>query len=137
MVSPVMHEEFVMKYESEFIKPFGLNGYGCCDDLTLKLDAVCALPQMRRISISPFANVQKSAERLKGDFILSWKPDPSDLVGGFDEHIVRSRFRSALEHAQNNSCVFEMILKDTHTCDHHPERFDAWSKIAREEVNRM
>jgi hypothetical protein len=29
-----------------------------------------------------------------------------------------------------------MILKDTHTCEHHPERFDRWTKIAREEVNR-
>lgn len=29
-------------------------------------------------------------------------------------------------------CVLEMILKDTHTCEHHPERFTAWTDIARE-----
>jgi hypothetical protein len=29
-----------------------------------------------------------------------------------------------------------MILKDTHTCEHHPERFDRWARIAREEVER-
>jgi hypothetical protein len=27
-----------------------------------------------------------------------------------------------------------MILKDTHTCENRPERFDRWSLIAREEV---
>jgi hypothetical protein len=26
----------------------------------------------------------------------------------------------------------EMVLKDTHTCEHHPERFDRWVAIARE-----
>jgi len=26
----------------------------------------------------------------------------------------------------------EIILKDTHTCEHHPERFDRWLAIARE-----
>jgi hypothetical protein len=25
-----------------------------------------------------------------------------------------------------------MVLKDTHTCEHHPERFDHWLQIARE-----
>ncbi len=30
-----------------------------------------------------------------------------------------------------------MILKDTHTCDHHPERFAQWTQIAWEEVERF
>ena len=84
MVSPEMHETFIMKYEAEFLKPFALNGYGCCDDLTEKLDSVCALPQMKRISISPYADVPKCAGYLKGNFILSWKPGPWDLVGEFN-----------------------------------------------------
>jgi len=136
MVSPQMHEELVMKYEAEFLKPFGLNGYGCSDDLTRKLDTVCTLPQMRRVSVSPYADVQKSAQRLGGDFILSWKSDPRDIAGGFYPETVRTRIRSALQAARDNGCAFEMILKDTHTCDKRPERFAQWSKIAREEVNR-
>ena len=30
--------------------------------------------------------------------------------------------------------VRPMILKDTHTCGHHPERFAAWTSIAQELV---
>jgi hypothetical protein len=30
-----------------------------------------------------------------------------------------------------------MILKDTHTCEHRPERFDQWSRIARELVGEF
>jgi hypothetical protein len=33
--------------------------------------------------------------------------------------------------------VLDMILKDTHTCEHLPERFDRWTQIAREEVSRI
>jgi hypothetical protein len=29
-----------------------------------------------------------------------------------------------------------MILKDTHTCENHPERFTEWTKIARNLVER-
>ena len=137
MVSPEMHEAFIMKNEAEFLKPFALNGYGCCDDLTEKLDSVCALPQMKRISISPYADVPKCVGYLKGNFILSWKPGPWDLVGEFNEEIIRTRIRSAVEAATTHGCVFEMILKDTHTCDHHPERFTEWSRIAREEVEKV
>jgi hypothetical protein len=27
-----------------------------------------------------------------------------------------------------------MILKDTHTCEHHPERFTIWADTARQVV---
>lgn len=137
MISPDMHRDFIMAYEARFIEPFGLNGYGCCDDLTHKLDDVCALPNMRRISISPFADVVRCAEQLGGRAILSWKPHPSDLVGAFDPGIVRARIRTALEAAAAHGCVFEMILKDTHTCEHEPGRFTAWTRVAREEVARI
>ncbi len=137
MISPEMHREFVMQYEARFIEPFGLNGYGCCDDLTGKLDVVCSLPNMRRISISPFADVVRCAEQLRGRAILSWKPHPGDLVGGFRPEIVRTRIRTAVEAAADYGCVLEMILKDTHTCEQNPGRFTAWTRIAREQVARI
>jgi hypothetical protein len=28
----------------------------------------------------------------------------------------------------------EMVLKDTHTCEHHPERFTVWTEIAQQLV---
>jgi hypothetical protein len=30
----------------------------------------------------------------------------------------------------------EIILKDTHTCNHQPVRFDRWTQIAMEEAQR-
>jgi hypothetical protein len=134
-VSPQMHEEFSLAYERRLMAPFGLNGYGCCEDLTRKLDDVLTIPNIRRISISPWADVQKCAEKLGGRYIFSWKPHPAHLVGAFNPEKIRDYIRHALE--ATRGCVFEMILKDTHTCDHCPQRFDEWTRIARELVDEI
>jgi hypothetical protein len=91
---------------------------------------------MRRISISPFADVEKCAEKLRGDYVFSWKPHPSHLVGTFDADAVRGYIARALEATGKCGCVVEMVLKDTHTCENRPERFAEWTRIAREEVER-
>jgi hypothetical protein len=132
-----LHAEFVMQYEKRLLAPFGLNGYGCCEDLTDKLQDVFTIPHMRRISISPFADVDRCAPQMKGDYIFPWKPLPHHLVGKFDEGMIRDYIRHSIEVAGEHGCVLEMILKDTHTCEHHPERFDRWTQIAREEVDRV
>ncbi len=134
-VSPEMHAEFALAYERRLLEPFGLTGYGCCEDLTLKLDEVMAAPNMRRISISPFADVEKCAEKLGDRFIFSWKPHPAHLAGEFDPVLVRDYIQRALE--VTRGCVVEMILKDTHTCENDPARFTRWTEIARELVDAV
>ena len=133
-VSPEHHAEFLMQYEKRLLEPFGLTGYGCCDDLTQKLDDVFTIPHLRRISISPWADVDSCAQRLKGKYIFSWKPNPAHLVGHFDPEAIREYIRHTVKVADSQGCVLEMILKDTHTCEHHPERFDEWTRIAREVI---
>ena len=131
-VSPEMHEEFILQYEKRLLEPFGLNGYACCDDLTKKLDYVFQIPHIRRISIAPWADVEICAEKLQGNYIFSWKPKPSYLVGNFDAEAVRTYIKHTLDVTQD--CVIEMLLKDTHTCEHQPERFTQWTAIAHELV---
>ena len=136
-VSPRMQREFAIQYESPLLEHFGLNGYGCCEDLTRKLPDVMAMPHMRRISISPFANVDVCADKMKGNFIYNWKPQPAHLVGDFNHQAVRNYLRHTLEVCLANGCVLEMVLKDTHTCENHPERFDEWTRICRELIIEM
>jgi hypothetical protein len=133
-VSPQMHEEFATAYERPLLEMFALNGYGCCEDLTYKLDGVLSIPQIRRISISPWADVARCAERLGKRYILSWKPMPAMLCGKWDDQKIRTYVRQALDAARG--CVLEIILKDTHTVDNEPWRMDRWMKIAREEIER-
>jgi len=126
-VSPAQHEEFVLQYERELLAPFGLNGYGCCEDLTRKLERVMTIPHLRRVSISPWADVPRCAEQLGARAIFSWKPNPAYMVGAFDAEQIRRYVGAAI--AATQGCVVEIILKDTHTCDHQPERFTQWTEV--------
>lgn len=128
-VSPAQHIEFAMQYEKRLLAPFGLNGYGCCENLALKLDYVLSMANMRRVSVSPFADVERCAEQLGRKAIFSWKPHPAHLADFFDAAMIRDYIRRTLDVTRNN--VVELALKDTHTCGNRPERFTAWTEIAR------
>ena len=137
-VSPAMHEEFVLEYQLPVLECFGLNCYGCCEPLHHHLDTLLArVPDLRRVSIAPWADKRISAEKLGDRCIFSWKPNPAALAGvEFDEDWVRSDIRETVDIARANGCVLEMIIKDTHTCNHQPQRFDDWTRIAMEEAKR-
>jgi len=134
-VSPQMHWEFALQYEVPIHERFGLTYYGCCEPLDKKLDYVKRLPHLRKVSISPWCDRAVAAEALEDKYIYCWKPHPAHLAAvRFDGDYVRQYIRETLEIARG--CVVEMALKDTHTCNHDPMRFDEWTHIAQEETQR-
>lgn len=137
-VSPAMHEEYVLQYQLPIMQEFGLNTYGCCEPLHLKLDLLMKhIPRLRRVSISPWADKKMSAEKLGDQVIYSWKPNPAVLAGvHFDADWARQDIKETIDLARANNCVLEIIMKDTHTCQNNPERFDQWCQIAREEAEQ-
>lgn len=130
LVSPEMTNEFAIQYEKRLLERFGLTVYGCCEDVTRKLDYIFTIPNLRQVNISPFSDAAKCAEQFRKDTIFSWKPHPAQVVGDFSEDHIRENIRHALDVTRD--LVFEIVLKDTHTCDRHPERFTRWVEIARE-----
>lgn len=135
-VSPSMHDEFVLQYQIPLLERFGLNCYGCCEPLHHKFDIVKKIPKLRRISISPWCDRRVAAEALEDRYVYSWKPHPAYLADvEFSPEAVRTYIRGALE--DSRGCVVEMVLKDTHTCNGDPDRFDLWTRIAKEEARRL
>ena len=97
-VSPAMHEEFTLQYERKYLARFGLTSYGCCEPLHNKLKIVKTIPNLRRVSISPWADVRKSAEELGDRYIFSHKPNPAIVAGeGWDPEAVRKGLKEFLE----------------------------------------
>lgn len=136
-VSPEHLAEFVLPYEKRLLENFGLTAYGCCEDLTQKLDHLFTIPNLRRISISPWADVESCAEKLGDKFIFSWKPNPAHLVGIFKPEAIRDYIRHTVKVARDSGCILEIILKDTHTVENQPVRIDRWTKIAREVIKEL
>ncbi len=135
-VSPEMFAEFIYPYDRALLSPFGLTGYGCCDDLTEKLDAVLTLQNLRRVAACPWANLEKMAKRLKKDYILTWKPNPAHLAGEcFDEKRVFAYMKKSLEEAKAG--YPEIILRDTHTVRGEKGRFTDFVKITRRAIDEV
>lgn len=134
-VSPAMHEEFALRYELKWLSRFGLNCYGCCEPLHKKVGLLRAIPRLRRISMSPFVNVEQGAAAIGADFIFSHKPNPAVLAAEtWNPDQARAELRAVLE--RTRGCTVEVILKDISTVRHRPERLWDWARIAMEEVDR-
>ena len=130
-ISPGMHDEFMFQYQMEFLKPFGLVAYGCCEDLTEKMDMLRQLPNLRRIAVVPVADVAKSAEQIGTDYVFSWRPNPADVMCcGFDREKIRRIIRQGME--DSKGCHVDITLKDVQTIGHEPWRLREWVKIVRE-----
>jgi hypothetical protein len=135
-VSPDMHEEFLLQYQLPIMKRFGLVAYGCCEDLTCKIDILRKIPNLRRIAVSPFANVGKCAEQIGRDYVISYRPSPSDMVSyGFSPDRIRSILRKDLEACRE--CRVDITLKDVETVERDPRRVKNWVVLAREVADEI
>jgi hypothetical protein len=134
-VSPDMYEEFVFPYEKPIMERFGLTCYGCCEPVHGRWHVVRRHPNLRRVSCSPWADLEKMAGLLENKYVFSLKPNPAAIATPqIDEAAIRRELRRALDIARG--CVVEMIMKDNHTLGNRPENAVRWCRIAREEAER-
>ncbi|HHW49084.1 MAG TPA: hypothetical protein GXX14_10800 [Clostridiaceae bacterium] len=132
-ISPSMFKEFIFPYQLSILKKFGLNCYGCCEPLDNRWDIIKDIPGLRRVSVSPWSNLEDMADKLQKNYIFSMKPNPTYLaVPRIDEDYIRKSLREALRKVRN--CRVEIIMKDTHTIGRNPENVIRWCKIAQEEA---
>ena len=76
-VSPAMFEEFVFRYQLPILKRFGLACYGCCEAVHGRWHLLRQIPNLRRVSVSPWCDRAKMAENLGNRYIYSLKPHPA------------------------------------------------------------
>ena len=74
LVSPAMHEEFALAYDRQVLARFGLTGYGCCEPLHDRIDRLRSIPNLRRISVSAWADAGKAAAAIGTEYVYSHKP---------------------------------------------------------------
>ncbi|HQI77687.1 MAG TPA: hypothetical protein PK384_14335 [Candidatus Latescibacteria bacterium] len=135
-VSPAMHDEFLLQYQLPILKHFGLVAYGCCEDLTHKIDMLRQIPNLRRIAVSPFADVKACAEQIGRDYVVSYRPSPSDMVGyGLAEDRVRAILTKDLEACRD--CHVDITLKDVETVQSDPRRVRRWVALTRKVIDEV
>jgi hypothetical protein len=135
-VSEEMHWQFSLQYEMEWLQCFGLTYYGCCEPLFRKMDMLEKIPNLRKVSMSPWNDLKIAAERCRGKYVMSCKPSPAVFAENrFDE----TEARRAIENIIHDTagCSIEIVMKDISTVGYRPEILWRWAAITRETIDAL
>ena len=130
-VSPKMHWEFALKHEMRWLERWGLTYYGCCEPLDIKMDILRRIPNLRKVSISPWVNIIRAVDAIGSDYVCSRKPSPAVFATEtWNPAQARFELQDFIEKARG--CRIEIIMKDVSTVRYQPQRLWEWEKIAME-----
>ncbi len=134
-VSPDMFDEFEVTYVSRIARRFGLVYYGCCEPLDMKMAQVRKIPNVRKVSMSPWVDQERGAAEMRDEFVYSRKPSPAFLATDqFHGDQVRADLLATRTICQRHGCPLEIILKDISTVRYDPARLTEWAGIAMQVV---
>lgn len=137
-VGKAMHEEFDIEYMIRSIGTCGLSYYGCCEPLDKKIDIVSRIPNLRKISVTPWADVNIAAESIAGRYVVASKPNPASVaVEQLDLPALRKEIGTILEACRRNGCSCDLVLKDISTCRRRLENLVEWERTAMEMVRNF
>ena len=134
-VSPAMWDEFELQYMSTIANRCGLSYYGCCEPLNNIIPILKKVPNMRKLGISPWADIRSCAEQLGGGYVFARKPNPAHVVGSFSKDIVRKEIMETLDVCAEFGCPCEFVLKDISTVSYKPQNLIDWNNTVRETID--
>ena len=128
--SPPMHNEFAIAYEKRWLERFGLAYYGCCEPLHNRVEYLRSIPNLRKVSLSPWADLDQAVAGFGRDYVLSVKVNPFAFA---DSSWSLDAQRAVLDRIlrRTRGCPVEIIMKDVSTVNGHPERLWQWAEMAR------
>jgi len=135
-ISPAMYEEFIFPCYKKIAEQFGMLSYGCCEPVDpIWENCISTLPNLRKVSISPWCKEEIMGERLKGSKVIYHrKPSPSFLGVNavLEEDAFRQHIRKSLQAAQG--CKMEITQRDVYTIHHDIPKAKRYVQIIREEI---
>ena len=128
-VSPEMHDEFDLEYNQELFGEFGLLYYGCCEPLDTKVDILRKrFANLRKISITPWADPDTAASHIGSDYVLAAKPNPALVnMPTFESEPVEEEIRRILDACSRHGTTCEFVLKDISTIANNPDNLTQWA----------
>ncbi|MDP6359832.1 MAG: hypothetical protein QF473_32255 [Planctomycetota bacterium] len=133
-VSPAMWKEFLLDYQMPILEQFGLSAYGCCEDLTQKIDGVLSIPNLRIFVCSGWTDLDKVIERVGTDYTIMWRQKATDVVFPDDVESIRRHLDEGMRKLQG--CYVQIVLRELQTLAGHPDRLHVWAKLAMEAAAR-
>ncbi|NLN46413.1 MAG: hypothetical protein GX153_07595 [Clostridiaceae bacterium] len=134
-ISAADHDRLEFQYIKRICARFGRVYYGCCEPLHDRMHLVRKLPNVRKVSCSPWCNIDIAAENIHGDFVAVNKPNPAWVAQEtFDTGLIGADLRRTRDACARNKTPLEYILKDISTVKYKPQRIWDWADIAMKTV---
>ena len=133
-VSPDMFAEFFAPYYSQISSRYGLFSYGCCEAVDPIWDNFLAnVKNLRKVSISPWANEEFMGEKLRNkNIVYMRKPSPNFLGVGkhLDEDAVAAHINATVQAARG--CHLEIIQRDVYKINNSTQKVKRFVEIIRQ-----
>lgn len=128
LVSPAMQEEFLLSYQKVLFQQFGAVQYGCCENLTGKIDLVLRIPNLRIFVCSFWTDLEKVIEHCGGNYTIMWRQSAAQVTLPDDLTEHRQHLEMGLERLQGYH--YQVVLRELETLRGRPERLRDWAEMA-------
>lgn len=136
VVSPAMFKEFEIDYLLSVADRFAYTYYGCCEPLDDKISVLKSIPNLRKIGCSPWASVERCAEQIGKDYVLSRKPNPANVAISTDPEVIRHEIEQTVKACIRYGCPYDIVLKDISTVSHNPENLIVWAQTVNDVLDQ-
>lgn len=138
MVSPDMLEEFDITYLLKYCERARYVYYGCCEPLHDRIDKISKIPNLRRISISPWADIKTATEKIRDNYVMSVKSHPGLVAQTlFCKAEVEKHIRDTLNICMETKTPVEFILKDISTVCKDASRLTRFVEVAERTIDEF
>ena len=129
-VSPAMWEEFCLQYQMPILTRFGAVGYGCCENLTRKINGVLRIPNLRTFTCSAWTNLDRVLEQVDSRYCIMWRQKASDVVYAGNTAAVRRDLEEGARKLQGRP--YQIVLRELQTLCGRMDRLHVWTDTAKE-----
>lgn len=133
-VSPAMQEEFLLNYQIPVFQQYGAVQYGCCEDLSRKIDVVLRIPNLRIFVCSAWTDLDKVIEACGTRYTIMWRQSAAAVVFPDDLEPIRKHLERGMRKLQGHH--YQVVLRELETLQGHPNRLREWARTAIETAEK-
>ena len=133
-VSPEMFEEFQLAYERPLLERFGRSSFGCCEDLTRKIDRVLTIRNLRILVASAWTDLDKVIAAVGRKYTIMWRQKATDVVYPADTEPIRRHLDEGCRRLKGQ--CYQVVCRELQTLAGHPRRLHEWAALAKAAAER-
>jgi len=129
-VSPGMFDEFCLRYQKPIFARFGRVCYGCCENLSKKIDRVLTIPNLRIFVVSAWTGLDAPLEHINRNYCLMWRQMASEVVLPHSTGALKTALELGAKKLQGQ--YYQIVLRELQTLAGHPDRLQVWTRLAKD-----